>query len=213
MILNSSHCTGNMYHIIHAQASYKFCISVLYSWIDVLDLNRPFNWKAKIWEAFKMKLSYEGFHQSWTLPPTAVGQPAWRKAVNMRSKVAVLGSSHPTLLYLNVSEANMWPAPQNAYIWEPVTGTCQSSMDTCLHTMASPAIHLITAPSWKLVLSMPMMLAQFPLIRLVLGQIPMDHSHSCKILSTYGHWLVLMIETKKKEEEEEEEGWSAWECA
>ena len=28
----------------------KFSISFMYSWIDVLDLNRPFNWRAKLWE-------------------------------------------------------------------------------------------------------------------------------------------------------------------
>ena len=37
----------------------------LYSWIDVLDLNQPFNWKAEIWEPFKMKLIW-GL-QSWPL--------------------------------------------------------------------------------------------------------------------------------------------------
>ena len=34
----------------------SFDISLLYSWIDVLDLNQPFNWRAKIWEPFKMRL-------------------------------------------------------------------------------------------------------------------------------------------------------------
>ena len=38
LILNSPHCTGNMCHVIHAQVSYEFCISYLYSWIGVLDL-------------------------------------------------------------------------------------------------------------------------------------------------------------------------------
>ena len=49
LILQSSNYTGNIYHIIHAQVQYEFCISLLYSWIDVLDLNQPYNWKAKIW--------------------------------------------------------------------------------------------------------------------------------------------------------------------
>jgi hypothetical protein len=43
LILNSLHCTRSMYHIIHAQVYYKFCISFLYFCIDVLDLNQPFN--------------------------------------------------------------------------------------------------------------------------------------------------------------------------
>ena len=43
LISNSSHCIENMYHTIHAQVSYELCISILYSWIDVLDLNEPFN--------------------------------------------------------------------------------------------------------------------------------------------------------------------------
>ena len=60
-----SHCTENMYHIIHAQVYYEFCISFLYSWIDVLDSNQPFDWGAKIWEPFKMKLIW-GL-QSWAL--------------------------------------------------------------------------------------------------------------------------------------------------
>ena len=60
-----SHCTENMYHIIHAQVYYEFCISFLYSWIDVLDSNQPFDWGAKIWEPFKMKLIW-GL-QSWPL--------------------------------------------------------------------------------------------------------------------------------------------------
>ena len=65
LILNSSHCTGNMYHIIHAQVQCELCISFLYSWIDVLDSNQPFNWRAKIREPFKMKLIW-GL-QSWPL--------------------------------------------------------------------------------------------------------------------------------------------------
>ena len=48
--LNSSHCTGNMYQIIHAR------VFSMYSWINILDLNQPFNSRTKIWEAFKMKL-------------------------------------------------------------------------------------------------------------------------------------------------------------
>ena len=32
-----------MYYIIYAQVEYEFCIPSLYSWIDVLDLNQPFN--------------------------------------------------------------------------------------------------------------------------------------------------------------------------
>ena len=43
----------------------SFCIAFLYSWIDVLDLNQPCNWKAKIWEPFKMELIW-GL-QSWPL--------------------------------------------------------------------------------------------------------------------------------------------------
>jgi hypothetical protein len=46
-----------------------FCISFLYSWIDVLDLNQPFSWSADIWEPFKMKLIW-GL-QSWTLVPSS----------------------------------------------------------------------------------------------------------------------------------------------
>ena len=65
LILDPSHCTGTMYRIIHARVWYVFCISFLYSWIDVLDLNQPFNWTAEIWEPFKMKLIW-GL-QSWTL--------------------------------------------------------------------------------------------------------------------------------------------------
>ena len=48
----------HMYHIIHAQVSYEFCISFLYSWIHVLDLNQLFTWRAENWEPF----SYEGFN-------------------------------------------------------------------------------------------------------------------------------------------------------
>ena len=55
----------NKYHIIHAQVEHEFCILFLYSWIDVLVLNHPFTWRAKIWEPFKMKLIW-GL-QSWTL--------------------------------------------------------------------------------------------------------------------------------------------------
>ena len=41
--------TENMHHVIHAQVQYEFCIPILYSWIDhVLDVNQPFNWRAKI---------------------------------------------------------------------------------------------------------------------------------------------------------------------
>ena len=42
----------------------SFCVSFLYSWIDILNLNQPFNWKAEIWEPFKIKLIW-GL-QSWT---------------------------------------------------------------------------------------------------------------------------------------------------
>ena len=65
--LMSSHRTGDMYHIIHTQVWYEFCISFLYSWIDVLDLNEPFNRRVDIWEPFKMKFIW-GL-QSWILAP------------------------------------------------------------------------------------------------------------------------------------------------
>ena len=55
---------GSMYHIIHAQVQYEFCISFLYFYIDVLNLNQPFNWTAQIWKPFKMKLIRR--LQSWT---------------------------------------------------------------------------------------------------------------------------------------------------
>ena len=54
----------HMYHIIHAQVSYEICVSFLYYWIDILDSNQPFIWKAEIWEPFKMKL-IRGL-RSWT---------------------------------------------------------------------------------------------------------------------------------------------------
>ena len=38
-----------------------YFISCLYSWIDVLNLNQLFNWRAKIWEPLKWN-SYEGFN-------------------------------------------------------------------------------------------------------------------------------------------------------
>ena len=37
-VSNSSHCTENMFHIIHARVPYECCISFLCSWIVVLDL-------------------------------------------------------------------------------------------------------------------------------------------------------------------------------
>jgi hypothetical protein len=46
LILNSTHCTRKMYHIFHAQVWYEFCISFLYSWIDVSYLMQLFNWRA-----------------------------------------------------------------------------------------------------------------------------------------------------------------------
>ena len=64
LILNSSHRTENMHHITRAQIWYEFSISFRYSWTDFLDLDQPFNWKAEIWEPFKMKLIW-GL-QSWT---------------------------------------------------------------------------------------------------------------------------------------------------
>ena len=57
----SSHCTENMYHIALIWVLYF----ILYSWIDVLDLSHPFDWRANIWEPFKMKLIW-GL-QSWPL--------------------------------------------------------------------------------------------------------------------------------------------------
>ena len=45
-----------MYHIIHAQNWYEFCISFLFSWLDILNLNQPFSWRVEVWEPFKMKL-------------------------------------------------------------------------------------------------------------------------------------------------------------
>ena len=65
LILNYSHCTRNMYHIIHAQVWYEFCISFLSFWIDVLELKQSFNWRVEIWEPFKIKLMWE--LQSWPL--------------------------------------------------------------------------------------------------------------------------------------------------
>ena len=50
---------------IHAPVSCEFCISFLYPSIDILDLNKPFNSKAEIWEPFKLKLIW-GL-RSWTL--------------------------------------------------------------------------------------------------------------------------------------------------
>ena len=55
----------NMYHVIHAQVQYELRISFLYSSIDVLDLNQPFDWRAQVREPFKMKLIW-GL-QSWPL--------------------------------------------------------------------------------------------------------------------------------------------------
>ena len=72
LILISSHCIGNMYHIIQAQTQYEFCISFLYSWIDVLHLNQPSKWSAEIWEPFKMKLIW-GL-QSWTLFGSSINE-------------------------------------------------------------------------------------------------------------------------------------------
>jgi hypothetical protein len=77
LMLNSSHCTENMYHAIHAQ------ISHIFSWINVLDMNRPFNWKR-----FKMKLIW-GL-QSWTLdrhlPPILHRKVTWEIHQKDRSK-------------------------------------------------------------------------------------------------------------------------------
>ena len=39
----------------------SFVFHIYNFWIDVLDLNQPFNWGAKIWEHFKWN-SYEGFN-------------------------------------------------------------------------------------------------------------------------------------------------------
>ena len=71
--LISSHCTGNMY-------SCNSCTSLvwvlyfiyIYSWIDVFDLNQLFNWRAEIWEPFKMKLIW-GL-QAWTLLVCFIGR-------------------------------------------------------------------------------------------------------------------------------------------
>ena len=52
MILNSSHCPRNMYHIIYAQIWYELCIF----FSIFLDSNQPFSWNAEILEPFKMKL-------------------------------------------------------------------------------------------------------------------------------------------------------------
>ena len=49
----------------------SFVFHFLYSWIDVLDLNQPFNWRVEIWEPFKMELKW-GL-QSWTLVGQSVG--------------------------------------------------------------------------------------------------------------------------------------------
>jgi hypothetical protein len=72
LIFNSSRCTGNTYHLIYAQVQYEFCISFPYSWIDVLNLNQPFNWTAEIWQPFKMKLI-------WELQPWMLNHIYWRE--------------------------------------------------------------------------------------------------------------------------------------
>ena len=68
LIHNSSHCTQNMYQLIHTQVLYEFCVSFLHSWIDILALNQPFSRRAKIWEPFKINL-YEGCNiDHWMKP-------------------------------------------------------------------------------------------------------------------------------------------------
>ena len=54
------------YRFIHAQVKYEFCISFLYFWIDLLDLNQPFNWRTEIWEPSKWNL-YEGVNLVYNL--------------------------------------------------------------------------------------------------------------------------------------------------
>jgi len=84
---------------------------------------------------------------------------------------------------------------QHAYIWEPVTGTCESQMDTCLHAMQwlPPPSTLIDRA--LIVEARPFHAhddAAFSISStrltpvVVLGPIPMDHSHTCNILSTRG---------------------------
>ena len=52
----------------------SFVFYFLYSWIDVLDLNQPFNWRAEIREPFKMKL-IRGLHTRAT-PKIPAMEPA-----------------------------------------------------------------------------------------------------------------------------------------
>ena len=54
-------CTSSFMHGFNMSFVFHF----LCSWINILDLNRRFNWRADIWEPFKMKFIW-GL-QSWTL--------------------------------------------------------------------------------------------------------------------------------------------------
>jgi len=55
-------CTIQFMHKFNMNYVFHFYLN---SWIDVLDLNQPFNWRSEFWEPFKMKLIW-GL-QSWTL--------------------------------------------------------------------------------------------------------------------------------------------------
>ena len=83
----------HVYHIIHAQVYYDFCISFLCSWIDMLNLNQPFNWRVEPWEPFKMKLIW-GL-QSWTLGSPIESNPNLHEPVIKSPKVIVLCFTTP----------------------------------------------------------------------------------------------------------------------
>ena len=77
-----------MYHISHAQVT-----SFLYSWIDILDMNQPFNWRAEIiWEPFQNETrSYEGFN----LDHWVSRMLCWFRAI--RDSRARAWKKHPTM--------------------------------------------------------------------------------------------------------------------
>ena len=70
------HRTENMYHISHARVWYKFCISFLYSWIDVLDSNQPFDWRGWNLRALKSKWNSEIWAGLASILSTAAGKQA-----------------------------------------------------------------------------------------------------------------------------------------
>jgi len=64
------------HHILHAQVYYEFCVSFLYSWINVLDLNNPSIERLK-YESPSKRNSYEGFRAvHWVPMPMGFGW-AW----------------------------------------------------------------------------------------------------------------------------------------